>query len=158
MADAQLVQVAEAVKAAIVAHDFGIAFECNRCYPDLDEKLKNAGKLRVDLVPFGHPVSELASRGSTSYRCTVQIVTRKRFDFGDQQVDSGRIEPAEIDRLILLEEQIHEFLCHEDQRELRANMNWQAMKITDTYLTKHLREMQQFTGLMLVTYDTMKAL
>jgi hypothetical protein len=157
---AALVYVADLVAAALNAHEFGegVAFKAERSYADWDLKLEDAGELHVDVVPMGHPTAILRSRGSVTYRVTVNIGLRKRFTQQESEQQTGRIDLAEVDRMVQLLEQIHELMCGWDKRSLADNVAWQESGITDSYVAEHLRQHRQYTGLILLTYHVTKTL
>lgn len=153
-----LVQVADAVTAAIAGHDFGIEFACERSYPDWDSELKETGCLRVDVLPVRHTESTLNTRGSVAYNCLTEIGIRRKFGQGEQQVVNGRIELSEVDRLVYLVEQIHELLCGWDKRQLAADIAWQDTEIRASYVPPHLKDWRQFTGIIAATYRVTRTL
>lgn len=157
MSSAVLVQVAEVVAGEIRDHNFGLTFDVERNWADFDVELEEIGKLRCDVVGVVHAGSELDDRGSTNYKCPVDIVIRKRFGQNDQ-TDCGRIEVAEIDRLVLLVEQIHEFLCSEDMRRLGDfDATWESTEIRACASRVHLQK-RMFLGVIRVTYDVSQVL
>lgn len=148
-----LVQVADAVTAAIAGHDFGIQFECERSYPNWDLKLEDADCLRVDVVPAELVRSDIDDHKSAVYDCAIDIGVRKRFDQNDQEPLTGRIEKTEVDRLIYLVEQIHDYFCDDGKRELADNMNWRSTVVRAAYIREHLKDWRQFTGIIRITYE-----
>jgi hypothetical protein len=157
---AALVYVADLVVAALNAHDFGeeVRFKAERSYADWDLKLEDAGELHVDVVPTGIPSAVLNSRGNAGYDVTINIGLRKRFGQEESEQHTGRIDLAELDRMVQLLEQIHELLCGQDKRVLASDVAWQASTITDAYVAEHLRQNRQYTGLILATYRVKRAL
>lgn len=150
---AALITAAEAIKNVLNAGEFIADFEAERSYPDWNLELAEAKQLHVDVVPVGYVETALASRGSVGYQVTVDIGVRKKFGQLSQESRTGRIDVAEIDELILLVQQIHQYMCHQDRRVLAENVHWKETVITDAYVTKHLRELRQFTGLIRVNYN-----
>lgn len=157
---AALVYVADLVTDVLNDAQFGegVEFTAERSYADWDLMLEDADELRVDVVPVGHATSDLNSRGNSGYLVTLNIGIRKRFGQAESDQQTGRIDKAEVDRLVLLVEQIHELLCSYQQRNLASNVAWRETKITDTYVAAHLRQDRQFTGLILCTFHVKRAL
>jgi hypothetical protein len=157
---AALVYVADLVAAALNAHDFGegVQFQAERSYADWDLKLEDANELHVDVVPVNLPSAVLNSRGNAGYDVTVDVGLRKRFTQQESEEHTGRIDLAEVDRLVYLLEQMHELLCGYDKRVLASNVAWQASTITDAFVPEHLRQNRQYTGLMRLTYRVKREL
>jgi hypothetical protein len=152
-----LVQVADAVTAAIAGHDFGIEFEAERSHADWEFELKDAKCLKVDVVPLKYLSSTLSGRGGpdvnpVNYQCSVGIAIRKKFGPGEQDPATGRTEKEEVDRLIYLVEQMHGFISSWTQRTAMAGTKWSETNIRETYDAKHLHDWRQFTGLIDLTF------
>ena len=159
---AVLVDVAEAVKDELALGTHLFAIEPERSYADWDMRLEDLDTVRVDVVPVGVRETRLEARGELVYLCDVDIGVRKRFGADDHDDPTGRIELSEIDDLIQLVEQLHEYMVDADNNGRRltnyAAAAWQECSIRASYIREHLREMQQFTGILRVTYDAAKAL
>lgn len=159
---AVLVQVAEAVKDLLNGHTFSQPVQAERTYPNFSMELKDLNTLRVDVVAVGHPTSELATRGSVNYLCHVDIGIRKKFEREDREADTRRVSNEAIDPLVYLVEELHEFLCGEDQRRLTnpagLDATWSETKIRATYIKEHLKDWSQFTGIIRVGYEARKDL
>lgn len=157
---AALVYVADLVTAALNAHDFGegVDFKADRNYADFDVPLEDLDELRLDVVPMNHVTSELIARGAVGYDVNVNIALRKRFTPSETEPGNGRVDVAEVDRLVLLLEQIHEHLCGYQERELDDDVSWTDTKITDSYVVEHLRVNRQYTGLILCTFHVTRDL
>lgn len=158
MPSAVLVQVAEAVAAELREHDFGVTFDAiERNWADFEVELEELNTLRCDVVGV-LPEVDFDTRESLNYVCPVDIVIRKRFGQADQ-TDCGRIEIAEIDRLVLLVEQINELFCDPDGKRLATfdSATWKATDIRACASRDHLKK-RMFLGVIRVTYDTHKAL
>jgi hypothetical protein len=155
--DAAIVRVADAITAAIAGHNFGIEFVTERSYADWKFELDKSNCLRVDVVPMRHTSAEMNARGGPdinhiSYQCVIGIGIRKRFDQGDQEAINGRVALSEIDRLVLLTEQIHGFVCSWEKRNILAGITWEETEIRATYVGEHLRDWRQYTGLIDLTF------
>lgn len=159
---AVLVDVCEAVKDELELGSFVFAIEPERSYADWDEKLEDLDDLRVDVVPVGVRLTQLDARGELIYQCEIDVGVRKRFSADDHDDATGRIERSEIDDLVLLVEQMHEYFVDADNNGRRltnyAAAVWQECSIRASYVREHLRELQQFTGIIRVTYEATKAL
>ena len=148
MADAILVAAAKAVYDAIDGHDFGIEFDLERSYADWELERDQEMPLRVDVVPFRHSKIELASRAGITYEVEVDIAVRMSFG-QDSQGAGGRIPNEEIDPLVKLVEDIHEFFVKEIVGS--GDQPWIASVIRAPFVPQHLRNLRQFTGLVRIT-------
>ncbi len=146
---AQLVRVAEAVAAELRAQTFTLNAKVERKYIT-DLELKDYGTLYVD-VQAGDLESEAVTRDEAEYDCEIGIAIRKRFDTEDEDAVTGEIDTKEIDRLVLLTEEIHAFFF---QRVLAAYTDaaWVGVAFRPVYSPTHLREWRQFTGIVVVSY------
>ena len=153
MANAVLVDAAEAVKTAIEGHDFGLPFVIERNYADYDLELEDLTELRMDIVPVRHVTAELETREHLGYETDVDICIRRKFGETDAEPDL-RLSKDAIDALCKLTEDVHELLTAEALNENR----WTAAKILLCPNKKHLRVNRQFTSLIRVTYQTSKAI
>jgi len=157
MPDAVLVAAAEAVKTAFNGHVFSVTpLVAERSYADWDLALEDAGTLRADIVQAGYAKIEMATRGEIRYEPFVDVGIRKRFGEGDQAAN-GRIDVADIDALVLLVEEVNEFFLGEILSDSRGSA-WKACAIRANPVTKHLRELRQFTGILRLTFDSLKAI
>lgn len=149
---AVLVLAAEAVLLAIQGHTFSLPFEAERSYANWDLKLEDAAGLRVDVVPVFNPNSEMDSRGSLKYELAVDVGVRKRLGL-DAQAESGQIDVEEIDRLVFLVEELHEFFLGRRLND-ESNAIWTAVDIRAAYIPRHLKELRQFTGLIRLSFES----
>jgi hypothetical protein len=148
MPQSALVQTAQSIADELNAHTFTLRFTAERSYRT-DLELEDLDTLHVDVVPVNAP-SELASREVISYDCSVDIAVRKKFEPKDHD-KAGEIDRDEIDRLMLLVQEVHEFLV---RRRLTTfeEAAWQSTDIRLWYFPRHLREFRQFTGLIRVVF------
>jgi hypothetical protein len=125
------------------------SFTPERSYADWDLELKDFDKLRVDVVCNSTAqVPGLEARGKVSLRVPVDIATRKRFSVGEQDDDTGRIDVAEVDRLMKLTEQLYvELIARRGSESV-----WTDLKILAAPIHKHLRDLRQFTSVIRVTF------
>lgn len=162
---AVLITLADAIAAELNAATWeGLTFEANRNYGDYDIELKELGVLRVDVVPAEYTDTDQDGRGSVGYGLAVDIAIRKRFDQSDLE-KCGKIVLAELDRLVLLVEELHEFFIAPSGattigRRLQnyTDASWRETAIRSNASRDHLRKMQMFLGVIRVTYDVSKTL
>ena len=152
------VSVSEGVRAAIAAAQLTPEFTVERNYADWDLdltkldgfELKDTEKLRVDVVTHTTEQSvELASRGEISFRIPIDIAVRRRFGVDKQNQTTGRIEVEEIDKLVLLVEEIYLLLVRSEIEDAE----WQELNILACPVRQHLREWRQFTGIVRVVFE-----
>lgn len=162
---AVLVTLADAITAELNAATWdGLAPNWERSYADWDIGLKTIGQFKCDVVPVAYDETDLDGRGSVGYACSVDLGVRKKF--GQEDLEKcGKIVMAEIDRLVLFIEELHEFfIAPSDDTTIGRRLqdyteaSWRETTIRSTYSQKHLREMQMFLGIVRVTYDVSKTL
>lgn len=159
MADAVLVQIADAVTAALngaSAGTFAADFTAVRSYADWDDQLTDAEQLRVDVVPFYAPTLELDGRGFVGGEAMVDIGIRKKFSQAEQESTTGRISAAAVDELLLLVEQVARYLVTDRFTALDSTCGavWQKTEVRAAYIRDHLRLWGQFTGYVRLTFST----
>jgi hypothetical protein len=155
MADpAIIVQLAEAVKAQIAAGDWSQAFVLERSYADwtlaLDEP---SDQPRVDVVPNGTQqlVDQTTFDGRLSYTLSVDIAVRYKFGPDKQQDDDGRIELAEIDKLMILAQELWENLP--PRLDTMTNAVYSDAKILAHPDKKSLRDLRQFLSAFRLVFE-----
>ncbi|HDZ20086.1 MAG TPA: hypothetical protein ENH78_02180 [Phycisphaerae bacterium] len=116
--------------------------------------LKDLGTLYVDVQP-GDVDTEAADRERIKYTCRVDIAVRKRFDTVEEDDTTGEIETDEIDRLLLLMQEIHDYFV---LRRLVAydEAAWVDVEFRPVYSPDHLFELRQFTGIVAVNFEVVK--
>lgn len=154
MPQAVLVTAAQAIADELNAHTFTLRFVAERSYRT-DLELEDLDTLHVDVVPV-NASSDLATEGSVVYPCQVDIGVRKKFESKDHD-KTGEIDRDEIDRLMLLVQEIHEFLVRRRLATFEEAV-WKSADIRAWYLPRHLREFRQFTGLIRVVFRVEKDL
>ncbi len=160
MPQAVSVAIAQGVADQIGQINFGDEpIEAERSYADWELGLTDAGELHVDVVAVTtEQKTELVARGARArYTVPIDIAVRYRFGEQDQDDQSGRIDVAKIDGLVLLVEQIHEQFLPNRLTEF-TDAVWVETKILVCPLLKHLRELRQFTGIVRVTFEAVKDL
>lgn len=159
MSPAFSVRIAEAIAAELRGHTFTLSPKVSRLYMQgKDLLLTEANTLRVD-VQVGDCETEFATRALTQYTCRTDIAVRKKFVPAETVAATGKIDVAEIDRLILLTQQIHDFFSRDsDNASGRRLANYeeaafQNVEFRPLYFPNHLRENRQYTGIVAVTFQ-----
>jgi hypothetical protein len=145
-----LIDVADAVAAELNGRVFSQAFTAVRAYADLEEQLSNPG-LRVEVVPVEHVPVDLQTRGSAVYACAADVVVRKKL----AAAGSSTVKADEVDALVSLVEELHEWLM---MRELAYEATWESTVLISAVVHHHLRQWNQFTGIIRVTYSISRCL
>ncbi len=155
MAEAELIKVAEAIRKELAGAVFSQSFQPVRSY-DTDTELEDLDVLHVDVVPAGL-TPEPESNTSMAYDCMVDIGIRKRFGSDAVDSDTGKLEEEEIDRLLAFEQDMIQFF---PQRGLTAytSAKFISIEVRIAWVPEHIRQYQQFTGILRVTYRSTKAL
>lgn len=128
-----------------------------KSWADWDDALTDENVLHVDIVPVGHPTTELDSRTQIRRETEVDIGVRKRFG-PDVQDATGRVVFGEVADLVLLVEQIEEHLCTQRLASNEPDIAWESSDVRASFIRKHLRENRQFTGIVRVTFDSNKTI
>src|SRR5688572_19427482 len=137
---AVLITLADAITAELNDATWdGLTFEAERNYADWDLELKDFDTLYVDVVPVDFGETELDGRNSVGYSPSVDIAIRKKFRQADL-TDAGKIDLEEIDRLVLLVQEMHEFFIKPSDdttigRRLQTytDASWRDTIIRSTY-------------------------
>lgn len=157
-----MAQVADAVVGELNDAKLSIDITPERSYAEWDEELTELNTLRVDVVPVGLASAELSARNVIGYDVDVDIGIRYRFGPADTEAGDGRIAIDEIDALVLLVEEIVEYLSDSDNSERRlsdyTSASLAAMQVRATYVREHLRTLGQFTAIIRATYSADKQL
>lgn len=165
MADsAVLVQVANAARQQLAAAPpltFSQAFTPERSYADWDLPLEQLDQLLCDVVPVNNPKSELEERGAIQYLAQVDVVLRRKFQAAHQDAGTGRVAIAQVDALVKVVEELHEFFCGERMdsfsvEEANRTATWESTEILAAYRKDHLRQNRQFTGIVRLTFRVVK--
>lgn len=158
---AVLVDVADAVKEELKLGTFACEIFPERSYADWEMRLEDIDKTQVDVVPVGVRRTELDARQTLLYLCDVDVGVRRRFSGDDTDDYTGRVELSEVDTLVLLVEQLHEYMTDADNNGRRlteyTSAVWQECDIRSSFVRDHLREMRQFTGIIRVSYEVSKS-
>lgn len=159
------VKVAEAVKARIIAGADSLTerdYTVRRSYLEWDLDLKglenaelsDSEKLLIDVVAHETDLTtELAARGSFKFVVPVDIAIRRKFGEGEVDKSTGRIKLEEIDRYVLLVQEMAVMFSKYKLTNFEFTV-WDntsdGMRILANPLRDHLREMRQFTGIVRV--------
>lgn len=170
MSDAVLVTVAKAVTsriaAAVAEGEFGTAvFTPERTYADWDLELTNidaldlrdSDKLHVDVVSHTtQQATQLSSRGTIQYTVPVDIAVRRKFGTDKTSDDTGRVAVEEIDKLMLLVQQLHVLFTAQRLVQDFEHAVWDnaagGTNIVAAPVRQHLRELRQFTGIIRIFF------
>jgi len=157
---AVVVSVAEKLKDLLQAGQDAEAFSTDitpvRGY-DTTEVLQDLDTLHCDVV-IAATTPELRSRVGLDYLCEVDVAIRKKFGVADADADTGRVPNTSIDPLVLLLEEIVEYVAAKSRRGLASTppAAWKSAVIPVPFHPEHLQEHRQFTGVVRVTYEAQK--
>jgi len=131
------VQVAQAVTDALNANEFTVTFTAQRAaLPAFTlEEMKD---LHVTVVPR-EVASSVLDRTRDEQEVKVDVAVQKKVASADV---------AEVDALLALVQEISDFL----NRKAMGDAAWKKTENKPVYAPEHLREKQQFTSVLTVTY------
>lgn len=142
------VQIADAVVVELNAHTFSQPFTAVRAYLP-EYKLEEMGTLHVTVVPAEFS-GEPSDRSRDREEHKLHVAVQQRFKPQD-----GAVPLVSLDGLMGLTEEIRDYL-----RDRRLNGYPQARRIKTEnkpiYDPKHLAELNQFTGLLIFTYQVVR--
>lgn len=142
---AQVVEIADAVVAALNAHTFSQAFTAERYYlPEFD--LTAMDQLHVSVVP-AELDEELADRIRDRAEYKIHVAVQKRVA---KQEPPG-LDTAAIDALMALVEEIDDLFRHKPLPGYEQ-AHWTKTENKPIYDPKHLKEHGQFTSLLVFTF------
>lgn len=160
------VQVAEAVKARIIAGADKLTqtnYTVRRSYLEWDLDLKgmesselsDTEMLLIDVVAHStQQETELSARGKNRFTVPIDIAVRRKFGDNEKDKATGRIKIEEIDRYVLLIEELHLMFTAQSLANDFPYSVWDNDKGGTRILANpdrdHLREMKQFTGIVRV--------
>lgn len=158
---AVLIEVAEGVtnelRDAVDDDEFeGLQFVPERSYAEWDDELPDLDCLHVDVVPVTYDETDLDARESVGYVVSVDVVIRKKFG-QKHRTQNGKIDLEEIDRLVLLVEEIYELFSKARLTDYDEAI-WKETRILSSYSRKHLREMSMFLGIVRISFDVSERL
>ena len=136
---AAITNVAEAVKDELNGHTFSLPFEAERMYLPLFE-LPEMKTLHVTVVPHGVEM-QASGRSMVQHDYGIDVAVQKKFE---------KDEPAELDPLMTLVEEIIEFF------RLRRLQDQNAVCVRATnepvYSQEHMEQFRQFTSVVTLTF------
>lgn len=139
-----IIDIAEAVKTALNAHDFSEEFTAERHYQPVFD-LAEMKDLHVSVVPNGMTTATLG-RGRAQFDCRIDVAVQKKLKDCDN---------AEIDPLMALVDEIAEHFRAKRLDGL-SEAAWIKTENTALYAQEHLNEMRQFTSVLTLTFRVIK--
>lgn len=162
MTQAIPVRVAVSIAEELLSHTFNLGPDViERGYVqdhDLILAKAQADELRID-VQVGDCETTPISRETTKYVCRTDVLVRKHFIQAESDEDTGRIDTTEIDRIIRLVEEIHDYFARNSDTHSGRRLTtyedaaFNMVEYRPLYFPEHLRENRQFTGIVAVTYQ-----
>lgn len=155
MANDLLLQTCDAIKDAIAAVDWGIEFDLERSYLDVDAPLEELDRLRVDVVvPEEWDEHILDTQADEAYVATIEVAIRKRFGLEQQNQAAGGLRTEAIDELINLASTMARYFTADRLSAFDTeNVSWQSMQLAQLYSRKQLAESRQFTSIIEFTFE-----
>lgn len=145
MAQAVLIQVADAVLAELAAGTFSQQFTAQRAYrPAFDLAALNA--LRVTVVPKSVDVIN-ASRRTDHFDCVIDVGIQKRVNPDDGQ---------SVDAMANFVAEVVDFLRHRALSSM-PDAVWLRIRNDPGWVPEHLDEHRTFTSVVEVTYRVARA-
>ncbi len=145
MAQAVLIQVADAVKAELEAGTFSQQFTAQRAYrPAFD--LADLNTLRVTVVPKSVDVFN-ASRRADHFDCVIDIGIQKRVNPENTQ---------SVDAMADFVAGVVDFLRHRALSQM-PDAAWLRIRNEPVWVPEHLDEHRTFTSVVEVTYRVARA-
>lgn len=158
MTTAISVAVADAIADELRHHTFTLAPTTHRTYiQDKNLVLQDVSDLRID-VQVGEKKTDSASRETIIHFCETNIAVRKKFSDEESDSATGYIDTAEIDRLLLFVEELHDYFAKDADalsgRRLTSydDAIYEGIEFFSHYAPDHLREERQFTSVLIVKF------
>jgi len=136
----ELIQIADAVVAALNAATFAMPFTAERHYQPVFD-LAEMKDLHVSVVPRGKEVTQ-AARAMGTFDYKVDVAVQKKFVKGDA---------AELDPLVALAEEIAESFRAKRLPGM-PDAAWVKTEHAPVYALEHMQELRQFTSVMTLTF------
>ncbi len=139
-----IIDIADAVAAALSAHTFSVPLTAHRAYRPVFD-LADMKALHVTVVPRGTEMSA-AGRGLAQSDVQIDVAVQKKLS-----ADTAA-ESAEIDALMGLVEQIAAFVRTTGKF---GDAAWLKTENVPIYSQEHLGELRQFTSVLTLTLRVM---
>lgn len=136
----ELIQIADAVVAALNAATFAMPFTAERHYQPVFD-LAEMKDLHVSVVPRGTEITQVA-RAKGTFDHKVDVAVQKKFVKGDA---------AELDPLVALAEEIAESFRAKRLPGM-PDAAWVKTEHAPVYAQEHMQELRQFTSVMTLTF------
>jgi hypothetical protein len=140
----EIVQVADAVVAALNTASFSLPIEAERSYVPQFE-LSEMGELHVTVVPKAVEIAA-AARDMAAYDYKIDVAVQKRFQEGDA---------AELDPLLHLVEEIAEHFRFK-RLEGYPTAAWVKTEHPAIYAPEHMESLRQFTSVVTFTFRVVR--
>lgn len=149
----ELEKVAEAIRDELASGAFSKEFTPAETY-DPDLKLEDADTLQVDVVPV-RSEPERQDRGNIKWLNIIDIGIRYRFGTTHQDDATGEILNRHVHELFYLEQELVTFLFQHQKLTNHPNAALsEGPTVRIGWVTKHMSEWRQFTGIIRVTYQS----
>ena len=142
MADAEIIQIADAVVAELNLAVLSQPLQAERVLNPA-EQLEDMDTLHVSVTPRSRTIS-VGSRGEDLNQFTLEVGVRKRF--------SGA---PELEDLMLLAQEVADFLTRRDPAG-HPDAGWVQTVHEPLVVQDHLDQLSQFTSVVAVTYEVLK--
>ena len=139
-----VIQIADAVVAALNAGTFSKDFEAVRYYQPLFE-LKDLKELKVSVVPKGGSSAQ-ATRDKAAQDFQIDVAVQKKLNKGDN---------PEVDGLMKLVEEIADFFRFKRLAEFPQAM-WIKTENVPVYSPEHMDQFRQFTSVVTLTFRVVR--
>lgn len=164
-AAAVVVEVADAAVAATIAakEDLEITVDAIRSYGDVNDDLLDLDVLKIDFIPFLVDAN-LGTTTLLEYPHVIDLLVRKKFAASDQGVSDGKIDRAEIDKLVLLMQRLWELFAPSQPNQAgelvtasgySAKWDPDSTRLMYLFNRQHLKR-RQFTGYIRLGYRVSK--
>lgn len=139
-----ILQIADAVVAALNADTFSQEFDAKRYYQPLFE-LKDLKVLKVSVVPRGLSIVQ-AARDKTAQDYQIDVAVQKKFSKGDN---------PELDPLMDLVEEIADFFRFKRLPEFPEAV-WVKTENAPVYSPEHMDQFRQFTSVVTFSFRVVR--
>lgn len=154
--------IVEEIQNAADDNEFSVKLTVSRSWADANEELPDLGKAQIDVVPF-MPSGELETDRLLDYSHTVDVLIRRKFNENEIDLANGRASRAEIDKMVLLLQEVWELMSPPNSGELTTASSYSAKwdpiasRIMSFNMRAQLKKLRQYTGLLRLGYRVSKA-